>query len=109
MTIEILYFDGCPNHEPLGRRIHEIASVDGIDVELHLRCVPDPTAAERERFLGSPTVRVDGEDVEPGAAERRDYGMKCRIYRTPEGLRGTPSDAWLRAAVTRALRPPGHR
>jgi len=51
-------------------------------------------AAERERFLGSPSVRVNQEDIEPGAEERRDFGMKCRLYVTPDGLSGLPPDRW---------------
>ena len=41
--------------------------------------------AERERFLGPPSVRVDGYDIEPGADARTDYGLKCRLYRTESG------------------------
>jgi hypothetical protein len=64
--------------------------------------VPDDAGAHRERFLGSPTLRIDGRDVEPGAEERTDFGLKCRLYRTPEGFAGTPPDAW----VLEALRGP---
>jgi hypothetical protein len=55
--------------------------------------------AEREQFLGSPTLRIDGRDVEPGAADRTDYGLKCRIYHTGEGLTGLPADDWILAAL----------
>jgi hypothetical protein len=55
---------------------------------------------ERERFLGSPTLRVDGVDVEPGAGDRTDFGLKCRVYRTAEGLSGCPADEWVLAALT---------
>jgi hypothetical protein len=47
-----------------------------------------PTQAEEERFLGSPSVRVEGVDIEPGAGERTDFGLKCRLYRTSEGQSG---------------------
>lgn len=104
MTIEILYFDGCPNHEAILPQVREIAASAGIDIELDLRRVADLDAAVRERFLGSPTVRLDGEDVEPGASERTDFGMRCRLYHAPEGLRGTPPDAWIRDAIDRAAR-----
>jgi hypothetical protein len=45
---------------------------------------------------------VNGEDVEPGASERTDFGLKCRLFATPDGLRGTPVDDWLLAALERA-------
>ena len=56
-------------------------------------------AAQCERFLGSPTVRVAGHDVDAGAEQRDDYGMKCRLYATEHGLRGTPPDAWILSAL----------
>jgi hypothetical protein len=99
MTVEILYFDGCPNHEALLPHLRELLRRAGVDDPVVLRQVPDPGAAERERFLGSPTVRIDGRDVEPGAGERRDFGLKCRLYRTPNGLRGTPPDDWILDAL----------
>jgi hypothetical protein len=67
-----------------------------------LRRIPDEAAAQRERFLGSPTVRVDGRDVEPGAEQRDDFGLKCRLYRLPTGLRGAPLDEWVLDALSRA-------
>jgi hypothetical protein len=102
VTIEVLYFDGCPNHEALLPRLREILSRDGIPTDIDLRRIADDEAAQRERFLGSPTVRVDGRDVEPDAERRTDYGMKCRLYRTPAGLSGQPQDELLQAAVRNA-------
>jgi hypothetical protein len=61
--------------------------------------ITDDCAARQERFLGSPTVRVNGRDVEPNAEQRTDYGTKCRLYRTPAGLSGQPQEEWLRAAL----------
>jgi len=101
MTVEILYFDGCPHHAVLAPRIREIATAAGIEIEVRHKLVPDAEAAERERFLGSPTVRFDGADVEPGAGQRDDFGIKCRLYRTLDGLRGMPADAWIHAAIVR--------
>ncbi len=101
MTVEILYFDGCPHHAALAPRIREIATAAGVEVDVGHKLVPDAEAAERERFLGSPTVRFDGADVEPGAGQRDDFGIKCRLYRTPDGLRGMPADAWIHAAIVR--------
>jgi hypothetical protein len=47
-------------------------------------------------------VRVDGEDVEPGAGERRDYGMKCRIFRSGAGHAPLPPEEWIVSALERA-------
>jgi len=64
-----------------------------------LRNVPDDEQAQRERCLGSPTIRVDGRDIDPGAADRDDYGLKYRIYQTPAGLTGLPPDQWILDAI----------
>jgi hypothetical protein len=101
VKVELLYFDGCPNHEALLPHLEHLLRASEIPVAIALRNVPDDTAAQRERFLGSPTVRVDGRDVEPGADERDDYGLKCRLYRTREGLRGAPHDDWILTALSR--------
>jgi hypothetical protein len=101
MTIELLYFDGCPNHEALLPHLKRLLHAAEIPAEITLRNVPDDAAAQRERFLGSPTVRIDGRDVEPGAEERQDYGLKCRLYRTNAGLRGAPLHEWIIDAINR--------
>ena len=55
--------------------------------------------AERCRFLGSPSVRVDGSDVEIGADQRSSYHYGCRIYQTPAGMSGVPPEEYIRAAL----------
>jgi len=102
MTIELLYFDGCPSHEAFLPRLHELLDQVGVDAPVQQRRVESDEAAQRERFLGSPTLRIDGVDVDPGAGKHTDYGLRCRLYPTAEGLRGTPSDEWVLAALQRA-------
>ena len=103
MRVEVLFFDGCPNHEALLPHLRALLVAEGAeDTAIELVRVEDPDAAEAERFLGSPTVRIDGQDVEPGADERTDFGLKCRLFTTPEGLRGRPADEWVLRALARA-------
>ena len=99
MTVEVLYFDGCPNHEALLAQLERLLASAQVSAKIQLRRIPDDSAAQRERFLGSPTVRVDGRDVEPGADDRDDFGLKCRLYQLPTGLSGTPLDAWVLDAI----------
>jgi hypothetical protein len=56
------------------------------------------------RFLGSPTVRVDGVDVEPGAEKRRDFAFSCRIYRSEDGASEQPAESWVRDALIEAAK-----
>lgn len=88
--IEMLYFDGCPGAEAFLPRLRDLLARVGAAERLVLRCVETIEDAERKRFLGSPSVRVDGRDVEPGAEARTDFGLNCRLYRTERGMRGEP-------------------
>lgn len=97
--IEVLYFDGCPSSEAFLPRLRDLLARVGATDRLELRRVETIEDAERERFLGSPSVRVDGRDIEPGADERTDYGPKCRLYRTESGMRGEPPAEWVLAAL----------
>lgn len=101
MAIELLYFDGCPNYESFLPRLRALLDEAGVGDELELRAVETAEAAEVERFLGSPTLRIDGVDVDPGAAERTGYGLECRLYRTADGFSATPPDEWVLAALRR--------
>ncbi|MGH2969367.1 MAG: alkylmercury lyase family protein [Solirubrobacteraceae bacterium] len=99
MTVELLFLEGCPNHESLAGRLPALLAGAGRAADVELVRVESEEDARRLRFLGSPTVRVGGRDVEPGAERRRDFGLKCRLYRTPAGLTGLPRDEWIVAAL----------
>jgi len=97
--IEILCFDGCPNFDGLETRIRALVDGLGYDMPIRVRRIASDDQAHEEHFLGSPTVRVNGVDVEPDAPKRHGYGLVCRVYRTDEGLRGSPPDAWIATAL----------
>ncbi|MEO6463824.1 MAG: hypothetical protein ABIP29_12195 [Candidatus Eisenbacteria bacterium] len=80
MNVEILYFEGCPHLAAARAIVHEAVSALGRgDVVREIEVTNDEEAI-RLRFLGSPSVRVDGVDVEPAARERTDFAMTCRLY-----------------------------
>jgi hypothetical protein len=99
MRVELLYVEGCPNFEQLRVDLPELLIGAGVDEEIEIRRVESVEHAERERFLGSPTVRVDGREVEPGAEGRRDYGLKCRLYRVDGKAIGAPPERWVVDAI----------
>jgi hypothetical protein len=99
--VEILYFAGCPNVEQTREMVVAVATAAGVVPELRLTEVRSQAEAERLRFLGSPSVRVDGRDVEPGADERETFALACRIYRADVGVSGRPAEEWLLAALAR--------
>lgn len=101
MRIELLYFDGCPSYQELLPELRRLLVDEGVVEEIELLQIESIEGAERERFLGSPTVRIDGEDVDPGAAGRADFGLKCRLYRNEGRVTKTPPEPWIRAALER--------
>lgn len=105
MRVELLYFDGCPSYQGLRPRVERLLADCGLVEHLELVRIASLEEAQAHRFLGSPTLRVGGRDVEPGADERTDFGMKCRIYASKEGLRPAPSDQVIAAALDRAPQP----
>lgn len=96
MDVTLLYFDGCPNWRATARILDDISAELGLEVSKVL--VADATDAAERRFRGSPTVLIDG--VDPFADEDGPIGFACRIYSTPQGLRGSPTADMLRAALT---------
>lgn len=100
--VEILYFEGCPNHQAARALVERVAAELQVEPKIDLVEVPDAEAAALLRFLGSPTVRVNGHDVEPGAEERGDFVLSCRVYRGERGLSGQPDAGWIRKALGKA-------
>ena len=80
MKIDVLYFDGCPNHKPAVALAEQVVAELGLDASIEEIEVKGPEDAEQVRFLGSPTVQVNGRDVEPAARSRSDFGFSCRPY-----------------------------
>lgn len=102
--VEILYFAGCPNVEGARDLVAQAAADLSVAAQVRLVDVADMEAAVQQRFLGSPTIRVDGRDIEPGANARDDYALACRVYRTEHGFSGQPDATWLRRALAEATR-----
>jgi hypothetical protein len=78
-----------------------IAAELRVDPEVEMVEVPDPETATELRFLGSPTVRVNGRDVEPEAEDRHDFALSCRVYQTDQGVSGQPTGSVVRAALAK--------
>jgi hypothetical protein len=102
VIVEILSFAGCPNDRPARKAVERILAELGLDAEIQTVDVPDLETAQRLRFLGSPTVRVNGKDVDPDTDAHSDYTIGCRIFRTADGLGGQPDERWIRAALLEA-------
>lgn len=79
-VITILYFSGCPNHPPAVEVVRGVVAELDIAADIEEVEVRGPSEAASLRFLGSPTIQVDGVDIEPAARSRTDFGFACRTY-----------------------------
>jgi hypothetical protein len=97
LRIEVLYFDGCPNYSPAVDRLRTVLAGEGLQVGVIEIEVRDDSAARELKFFGSPTIRVNGLDIEASSRQVSATGLACRCY--PGGL---PSEEMIRAAVREA-------
>lgn len=104
MLVELLYFDGCPGRANALRLVQQVLSEERAPAQIREINVRSEEEARAYRFIGSPTVRVDGKDVDPRAERVRDFGRRCRLYLIDGSLSGIPSRAMIRRAVREAAR-----
>ncbi len=106
--VDVLVFDGCPNVEATLERARDATVAARVDAEVCLVLVETDEDARRLRFLGSPSVHVDGVDVDPSAAKREDFGLHCRLYAIDGRMDGAPPVDWIASALRtkRRTQPP---
>ena len=102
MKIELLYFPGCPTYQEAGVLVKDTVQRLAIPAEIAVYEVTTQEDAVRLQFLGSPTIRVDGLDIDPSARESTDFGLKCRLYRSGNRLLGVPPKELLERAIKEA-------
>jgi hypothetical protein len=102
--VELLFWDGCPSHPKALADLRAAMADVGLDPDTVLvREVDTDERAGRERFVGSPTIRVDGEDVDPAPGDE-PVGLTCRVYRLRDGrISPTPDPANVREALSNAM------
>ena len=98
--IQVLFFEGCPNRDATVALARDVLSELGISGEIEEIQVHDHKDAQRLRFIGSPTVRVNGVDIDPDLASRTHFALACRTYGAP----GVPPRDLLVAALERVSR-----
>ena len=85
IRIEFLYFNGCPGHEPAWELLSEVLAESKVEVEIERIEIPNADKVEAHRFLGSPSIRINGEDLEGSEVENEiGYGWRCRFYEDSE-------------------------
>ena len=109
-TIELLYWGGCPSHPRALAELREAMAAMGLDPDtVFVREVNTDDLARRERFVGSPTIRVDGVDI-AAPPEEEPYGLTCRVYYSRDGrVVPVPDRADVDAALERAMTERSHQ
>ena len=83
--VELLWWDGCPSSGEAHEMVRRIMAETGLDPDsLRSTEIDTDAAAEREGFVGSPTIRVDGQDIQP-PREPEPPGLTCRVYHLRDG------------------------
>jgi hypothetical protein len=99
MRIEVLYVPGCPNYEPAVQRLQAVLELKSLQAEIRSVPISNEDQAKALRFPGSPTIRIDGEDVEPHGTVVPS--LACRLYANRSGV---PSEESLLIAISSAKR-----
>lgn len=97
--IEVLTVDGCPNATRALELAERAVREAGVPARVETVVVRNLEQAARHRFLGSPTIRVDGHDVEPGAERGKSFSLACRVYQVSGRLQGVPDERWVVEAL----------
>lgn len=97
MQVSFLYYEDCPSYGLALERLREVMAEEGIRGELEIVKVETEEQAREARFAGSPTIRVDGQDIAPPGDSH--YGLICRAYRVEDDrISPLPSKDMIRRA-----------
>lgn len=97
MKIELLHIDDCPSWQAGLKNLETALQEEKLAASVELVKVMDNESANQLKFLGSPSFRIDGQYLWP--EERESYSLSCRLYQTPQGMKGFPTVAMLRESL----------
>lgn len=103
MKVEVLYVAECPSHSAAVQLVKEVLAAEGVAAEIHEVLVRDERMANEVRFLGSPTIRINGRDVAGEPQQAHNFALSCRLYAGSK-LAGLPSAETIHQAVVEATR-----
>lgn len=99
LTITFLYFEGCPSYEAALERLRQVIAEEGVQAEIHIIRVETDEQAQRLRFTGSPTILVNGQDIDPLPSDAYP-ALTCRAYQLEDGrISPLPSADMIRGAL----------
>jgi hypothetical protein len=103
--IELLWWSGCPSWPQTLEDLRTAVAEAGLDPDaIEVGEIVTDATAKDEHFVGSPTIRIDGKDIQPPGPEET-FGLTCRIYRLRDGrISPTPDPADVREAIKKGAR-----
>lgn len=100
MRLQFLYFEGCPSYKEGLENLKKALKELGLPEDFEMINVDTDEKARQYNFIGSPTIRINGKDLDTRAEKARVTGYKgCRIYQTPQGLKGAPTVEMIKEAI----------
>ncbi len=100
MEIIFLYWEECMSHEETLQRLRQVIAEEGLQAPIHMVKVETWEQAEELRFIGSPTILVNGRDIQPPPPDAQ-YALTCRTYYLEDGrVSPLPSLEMLRRAMS---------
>lgn len=101
--VTFLFYEDCPSYEPALERLREVLDEEGIDAEVEVVEVESEKQARELRFVGSPTILMNGKDVDPPPSDSY-YTLTCRAYHLEDGrISPLPSRGMIRRAIDAAM------
>lgn len=101
MKIHFLWWEGCPSHPKAWKRLQRVIQELNLQPTIERIEITDDESAEKWRFPGSPTILVNGEDIDPAPPDM--YRLTCRLYRKDDGRpTPVPTESLIRRALLRA-------
>lgn len=99
MQVTFLYFEGCPSHAAALERLRQVLAEEGVQAEIEVIKVETDEQAQRLRFAGSPTILVNGQDIDPTPSGAYP-ALTCRAFQLEDGrISPLPSPDMIRRAL----------
>lgn len=103
MRVELYYFDGCPSYSKALDNLLMALALERVSVEVELIRVRDAADAAAKSFIGSPTIRINGADVDQSSIAQPGKWRGCRLYLDGDRTLGWPPVDQIRGAIRGAM------
>ena len=103
VKIQFFYYEDCPSHDTALERLHSIMDELEISAPVEVTRVETEEQAQTLEFIGSPTIRINGQDIDT-VPDDIPYSLTCRAYRRDDGrISPLPPVSRIREALLTSL------